>query len=57
MVYISPSLTIPKPLIVQASDRILASSDQPLGPWRRGELEGSVPWALLISGWAVSPRN
>lgn len=53
MTYISPSLTVLKPLIVQVPDRILASSDQPLGTWRRGELKGTVSWTLLVSGWAV----
>ena len=54
MVYISPSLTIPKPLIVQASDRILASSDQPLGPWRRGELKGTLGSPRLRMGCLTS---
>ena len=55
LTYISPTESLPKPLMVQATqDTVL---NQPQGDWRRVKLKGNVPSVLKISVWALQPSN
>ena len=51
--YISPSESLPRPLLVQATPEVFKS--QPAGDWRRVKLSGKVPTVLKVSEWALSP--
>lgn len=53
--YISPTESIPKHLIVQATPYAVAN--QPAGDWRRVTLKGQVPATLRLSEWALAPNQ
>ena len=55
LTYVNPSESLPKPLMVQATQDTMRS--QPQGDWRRVKLEGKVPSVLKVSVWAFQPSN
>jgi hypothetical protein len=52
--YISPSNSIPRRLIVQATEACL--SDTTPVSWRRTKIKGTVPLALRMAEWALHPK-
>ncbi|MCJ1380962.1 hypothetical protein MMC17_004071 [Xylographa soralifera] len=51
--YLSPSKSIPRRVIVQAT--VAARKDQSPVSWRRTEIKGTIPLALRIAEWSLSP--
>lgn len=53
-VYLSPTRSTPRRLIVQATDHVIKTRlDR--GDWIRTKVRGSVPLVLAMSEWALSP--
>ncbi|MCJ1399664.1 hypothetical protein MMC11_002866 [Xylographa trunciseda] len=52
--YLSPSNSIPRRVIVQATDA--ARKDQAPVSWRRTMIKGTIPLALRMSEWSLSPH-
>ena len=55
LMYISPSESIPKRLIVQATPEVLKNADA--GDWNRTKISGSLPPVLALSEWALRPGS
>ncbi|KAI9692884.1 MAG: hypothetical protein M1822_004878 [Bathelium mastoideum] len=55
LMYISPSESKPKRLIVQATPEVLKNADA--GDWNRAKISGSLPPVLRISEWALRPGS
>ncbi|MCJ1438873.1 hypothetical protein MMC27_008263 [Xylographa pallens] len=51
--YLSPSNCIPRRVIVQATDTAL--KDQSPVSWRRTQIKGTIPLALRMAEWSLSP--
>ncbi|MCJ1282079.1 hypothetical protein MMC26_001402 [Xylographa opegraphella] len=51
--YLSPSNSVPRRIIVQATDA--ARQDQSPVSWRRTQIKGTIPLALRIAEWSLSP--
>ncbi|MCJ1443915.1 MAG: hypothetical protein MMC23_004415 [Stictis urceolatum] len=53
--YLSPSKSVPRRLMVQATSTIL--KQPPEASWRRTKIRGSVPIALQLAEWAFKPSH
>ena len=51
--YLSPSNSVPRRVIVQATDE--ARKDQSPVSWRRTQIKGTIPLALRMAEWSLSP--
>ena len=57
LMYISPSESKPKRLIVQCTPDVLKSAENHAGDWNRAKMSGSLPPVLQISEWALRPAS
>ena len=57
-VYLSPSSSEPRRLVVQATRGVLklSGSEQSNTKWIRTEIEGDIPQALRMAEWALRPK-
>ena len=51
--YLSPSNSVPRRVIVQATNA--SRDDRSLVSWRRTQIKGTIPLALRIAEWSLSP--
>ncbi|KAK0630234.1 hypothetical protein B0T17DRAFT_589815 [Bombardia bombarda] len=55
-VYLSPTNSVPRRLVVQASGRVLANVNElRTGDWIRTNVRGNVPKVLSMAEWALTP--
>ena len=54
-VYLSPTRSQPRRLIVQATDHVIKTRKDRGGDWIRTKVRGSVPAVLAMSEWALVP--
>ena len=55
--YLSTTNNVPRRLIVQATPHVCKSKEHGTSDWRRRQIEGSVPTALKMAEWALSPAD
>ena len=55
--YLSTTNNVPRRLIVQATPHVCKSKEHATSDWRRRQIEGSVPTALKMAEWALSPAD
>ncbi|KAK3945209.1 putative 3-hydroxyisobutyrate dehydrogenase [Diplogelasinospora grovesii] len=56
-VYLSPTNSVPKRLVVQASGRVLSNRQDIGGDWIRTKVRGNVPLVLKIAEWSLNPLS